>query len=235
MIEQGAFQFAENIKEVVLPNKVEAIFEDAFLGCSGLRYMYIPPKVSSIGLGCFDGLDKCVFHVKKGSKAEQFLRDHYPNYQVVYAKPAEFGNEPKISYIDTAASTKLSTEITNLSDTEKAKIIASKINSENEWVINNGKVVRFRNDFVDKVVIPGGVTAIGQNVFRFKNISSIIIPEGVTIIDSYAFADSKIKTIVFPNSLLEIGFNSFKKCENLESIVIPDGVKIINKFAFDEG
>ena len=233
LIEQGAFQFAENIKEVVLPNKVEAIFEDAFLGCSGLQYMYIPPKVSSIGLGCFDGLDKCVFHVKKGSKAEQFLRDHYPNYQVVYAKPAEFGNEPKISYIDTAASTKLSTQITNLSDTEKAKIIASKINSENEWVINNGKVVRFRNDFVDKVVIPGGVTTIGQNVFKFKNISSIIIPEGVTIIDSYAFADSKIKTIVFPNSLLEIGFRSFEKCENLESIVIPDGVKIINRSAFD--
>ena len=233
LIEKGAFQFAEKIKEVVLPNKVEDIFEDAFLGCSGLRYMYIPPKVSSIGLGCFDGLDKCVFHVKKGSKAEQFLRDHYPNYQVVYSKPAEFGNEPKISYIDTAASTKLTTQITNLSDTEKAKIIASKINSENEWVINNGEVVCFRNDFIDKVVIPGGVTTIGQNVFRFKNISSIIIPEGVTKIDSYAFADSKIKTIVFPNSLLEIGFNSFKKCENLESIVIPDGVKIINKFAFD--
>ena len=56
-------------------------------------------------------------------------------------------------------------------------------------------------------------------------LGSIIIPDGVTSIGDEAFLGcSSLKSIVIPDSVTSIGERAFKSCESLESIVIPGTV-----------
>lgn len=58
-----------------------------------------------------------------------------------------------------------------------------------------------------EVVIPNGVTSIGEYAFfRCKSLKSVIIPDGVTSIGNYAFSDCKsLRSVVIPDSVISIG------------------------------
>ena len=54
-IEDEAFRDCENLKTVIIPNSVKSIGESAFEDCSGLTSVAIPDSVTSIGDCAFDG------------------------------------------------------------------------------------------------------------------------------------------------------------------------------------
>ena len=63
---------------------------------------------------------------------------------------------------------------------------------------------------------------------------SIIIPNGVTEIGDRAFMQCEsLKSIVIPDSVMEIGESAFHNCESLEFISIPSNVQKINKYLFN--
>lgn len=60
----------------------------------------------------------------------------------------------------------------------------------------------------------------------------MVVPNGVTMIGEHAFSYSGLQSIVIPNSMAEIGDNAFFSCIRLQSIVIPDSVTTIGESAF---
>ncbi|MCM1236241.1 MAG: leucine-rich repeat protein [Ruminococcus flavefaciens] len=89
----------------------------------------------------------------------------------------------------------------------------------------------FRN--VRTVVLPENLTAISRGTFRsFPNLENIIIPDGVTEIGDWAFNSCGIKSIVIPDSVEKIGSYAFANCKNLEDVRMSGGVKEIAEFAF---
>ena len=55
----------------------------------------------------------------------------------------------------------------------------------------------------------------------------------VTVIgDSAFFERRQISGVTFPDSIVNIGFRAFERCESLQEAVIPDGVKEIGESAF---
>ncbi len=104
--------------------------------------------------------------------------------------------------------------------------------AEGEFVIEDGILTQYNGPGGD-VVIPAGVTAIGENVFlRRKDITSIAIPSGVTSIGYGAFnMCNNLSRVALPDSLREIGSWSFKEC-SFTSIAIPDSVTSIGDLAF---
>ncbi len=80
------------------------------------------------------------------------------------------------------------------------------------FVINNGVLERCTGSHDGNIVIPDGVTVIGEGVFRFNRINSIVIPEGVKEIKKKAFYDCPtLNTINIPRSLKVIGEDAFLK------------------------
>ena len=84
------------------------------------------------------------------------------------------------------------------------------------------------------VVIPDGVTKIGDNAFsECMYLSSVHIPDTVTAIGENAFESCiQLFTISIPKSVSSIGKGAFSGCCNLSRITIPEGITRIEDFTF---
>ena len=87
---------------------------------------------------------------------------------------------------------------------------------------------------IGSTVTNDGVTYSYYQPFRFnKYVERVVIPEGVTRIGDSAFSDcTSLKSIVLPHSLLSIGDSAFEGCSSLETITVPDNVTSIGERAF---
>ena len=103
--------------------------------------------------------------------------------------------------------------------------------------IEDGELKKYtEEDGVTEVVIPDGVTSIGDWAFSYcESLSSITIPDSVESIGDSAFCGCYSLTgIIITDSVTSIGENAFFDCGSLTSITVPNGVTHIGDGAFDE-
>ena len=81
------------------------------------------------------------------------------------------------------------------------------------------------------VMIPQGVTAIGDNAFHINALTLVIIPDSVTSIGSYAFSSNALTSVTIPDSVTSVGAYAFHS-NDLISVTIPDSVTSIGDHAF---
>lgn len=75
------------------------------------------------------------------------------------------------------------------------------------------------NSSIEHVLLPEGLTTIGENAFwGFEALAEIIIPPNVITIGKRAFGSSGIVEIVIPASVESIGENAFSLCSKLKKI-----------------
>ena len=86
---------------------------------------------------------------------------------------------------------------------------------------------------VTDLVIPEGITSIGNLAFAGGAFTSVTIPESVTSIGHSAFQGCKdLTSFTIPDGVTSIGENAFKDCTGLTSITIPGSVTSIGEYAF---
>ena len=112
-------------------------------------------------------------------------------------------------------------------------------------------------DTVKRVVLPGGLTSVGDMAFLFcSSLTEIPIPESVTYIGREAFRSCgalvrlelpagltdigqaafsgcfRLKELTIPEGVTRIGAETFRGCGALEHVTLPDGVMSIGQEAF---
>ena len=114
-------------------------------------------------------------------------------------------------------------------------------NDDGDFVIDNGILIGYEGPGGD-VVVPDGVTAIGDHVFcnggygcphvlRSMNITSVTLPNGVVRVGHRAFGGCPLNRIVLPDSIISIGSEAFRG-SGLTSVVIPPLVDTIEYCTF---
>ena len=85
-----------------------------------------------------------------------------------------------------------------------------------------------------EIVIPEGITEIGESAFADKNyITDVKLPQSLKIIGKEAFSGcSGLEKIEIPNSVTKIGSGAFKGCSNLEEVNIPNHIEAIEDHVF---
>ena len=115
---------------------------------------------------------------------------------------------------------------------------------------------------IRSLVLPEGITFIGDNAFNNSALESIVLPESLVEIDQYAFSKCNLTEITLPANLARLGssafdyegtsrvsplqkvvfegnkletieLNTFQYCKSLQEIVLPDGLKTIQYNAFE--
>ncbi len=199
-IGDSAFYYCSSLESVTISKGVTSIEKAAFYNCSSLKSVTIPDSVTSIESSAFDGCSSLISVIIPDSVTS-------------------IGN-----YAFSDCSSLESVYITNI----ESWLL---INFGNEFSnpLCRGANLYLNNELVTDLVIPEGITSIGDYAFsNCSSLESIIIPNSVTRIRSYTFDGcSSLESITIPNSVRIIGDGAFEGCSSLISVTIPEGVLCI--------
>lgn len=93
----------------------------------------------------------------------------------------------------------------------------------------------FSNTGLKSITLPDGLEVIGKNAFSgTANLKRVTLPDSLEVIEESAFRSGGLTEIVIPDSVTTIGQYAFSGCRSLLSVTLGKGVKKIEKGAFEE-
>ena len=231
-IGDNAFSCFSGLTSVTIPNSVTSIGEAAFDGCSGLTSVTIPNSVTSIGFCAFEG-------------CSGLTSITIPNSVTSIGEAAFFN----CSGLTTVTIPNSVTSIGYSAFEGCSGLTSVHISDLVAWCNITFAGNPFRDPFSDlsstlhlylngtevkDLVIPNNVTTIGDNAFSgFSGLTSVTIPNSVTSISDNAFRDcSGMTSVTIPNSVTSIGSTAFMGCSGLTSVNIGNSVTSIGCCAF---
>ncbi len=88
------------------------------------------------------------------------------------------------------------------------------------------------NGSFPKYTIVDGKIVADQAYYRNKKLSDVVLPQGVTEIGEFAFSRSSLTGITIPDGTTTICYGAFYHCDNLGSVTLPDSIISVEPKAF---
>lgn len=197
-----------NVRNVIIPNGITEIKEEAFDGRTYLKTITIPDSVTRIGRWAFF---RCL------SLQSITIPDSVTSI--------EHGVLDSCSSLQSIT---ISNSVTNIGDSAFYGCSSLQSITIPDSVTNIGESAFNGCSSIRSIVIPDNVTNIGEGAFhRCSSLRSITIPNSVISIGSAAFYGcSSLCSVVIPNSVTKIGNGAFKDCGHLSSLIFK-GIDIL--------
>ena len=191
---------ASRSSSYIVPSTVENIGLNSFQYANYLTAITLPDKLTDIGSNAFFS-----------SQLEKIL---IPS-TVKNIGEGAFRNLNRLESITVAPTNQIFTSIDGVlfNKDETTLIIYPRLKTGNQYVIPaTVKTIgdsAFYSSTLTSVVLPDGLTEIGENAFSYmQSLRTIKIPDSVKIIKNYAFAGSVKNTITIPNDVTTVGYQS---------------------------
>lgn len=93
----------------------------------------------------------------------------------------------------------------------------------------------FKHTLLQHIVLPKGITAIGENAFmECSDLEEIVVPDGVTSIGAYAFNRcSSLRSVQLPEGITTLADATFMDCPTLTAVSIPSTITSIGGNVFN--
>ena len=88
-------------------------------------------------------------------------------------------------------------------------------------------------ELITNLIIPNGVSSIGDYAFCGANIQKVTISDSVTSIGENAFEYSSVKEVIFGKNVESIGFYAFYSCLGLTDVRLSEKITSIDGGAFN--
>ena len=235
-IGKAAFQFADQLQGVALPQSLESIQEKAFAE-SGLKSIIIPENVTYIGYYAFENctdLKELTFQgdlvgIESSAFTGVNATAYYPADNDTWTESAMQNYGGKIKWVPTGGPVE--------------DLIASGETGDLTWKITKDGMLVFEGEgwpdfyFEDKpapwkayadqilgVVLPGTVKSLSFRLFDgLNNLTQVTVPEGVEILGYEAFYNcEKLETVYLPSTIKHVDA-PFISCDSLKNIYVAEG------------
>ena len=261
VIDEFAFSNCHKITEITIPASVSSLDNTAFLGCSDLVDIKVDPRNESYRdmdgvLYSSDGFTLISYPI--GRKQRNFCIPEtvavIGSQSFSHSKYLEELTLPEdlmlIEYYAVDHLPALTRVNFNGSISDWSRI---EIRNGNDKLLNarlhftclapfeyckaedgGYEITRLINKNATELVIPYGITSIGEGAFRdCERLAEITLPHSVTNIGASAFSGCKgLRGVVIPDGVTVINDSTFAFCKSLASVVLPEGVSSIKTWAF---
>jgi len=232
-IGENAFYQNYELETVVLPEGIKTIGACAFEDCPALKEINLPKGITGIGEYAFAGCINLTAHVIENSYAHTWCVENGVDYELI----SMGGVSGNYRYVDNGDGT---CTITDYTGTAAKVTIPSKLDDlqvtgigeeafanvdEYGYVINNTTLTT--------VVIPKGVTWIGDNAFALCSaLSKVTLPETLVSIGTAAFEGCDLYTLTLPDSIATISDWAFSGNGRLTKVDLPASLSELGALAF---
>ncbi len=226
-IGSSAFRSNTALKSIVIPEGVTSIGNHAFFGCSALESVVLPASLTSIGRYAFFGCKA----LKSLVLPENVVSiGTYAFYQCSALTSVTFGSKIKTVY-NGAFNNCTNLKTVQISDLAAWCSIEFGMENSNPLTLD-GANLYLDGEAVSELIIPEGVTSIGNYAFCGTSFKSVTIPDSVANIGHAAFSGSAIERLVLNAALIDD--SAFSNCTSLTSVTFKDGVHYISGSAFED-
>ena len=233
---QRAFGWCPNLAAVRIPKSLKTISEEAFIYCDKMTEAIIPEGVENIEMGAFS-LCTSLHSISLPGSVTNVGKDALPHVKYLKLKRWIKGlgqavRQEALREIEIEDPSRVPAQFKTLIVHRDAES-GHESDTLRDFTIKDGVLIDYKGNG-GEVVIPAGVTEIGQRAFQqCVSLTEVIIPENVTSIGNLAFFLCEgLKNIVIPDSVRTIGNSAFGSCRSLTDVVIPEGVQKIGSSAF---
>jgi len=234
-----AFKYTQKLKEVIIPNSVTSIGEEAFYS-SSINVLTIPDSVTSIGNRAFDSSDLSSINI---SNSVESIGEYAFAYTTRLSSLTFDENSSLTDISDNAFNTSSLKTITipnsviSIGTSCFGNSLLNKIEFESDSSLNSIGSLVFQYTKITTITIPNSVTSIGGSCFRYSLVEEIIFEQNssLTSIGIYSFLNAvSLTTITIPDSVTSIATSAFKGTNSLTTITIPNSVESIDSTAFED-
>ena len=239
-----AFAYQTGITSIIIPDGVTSIGEGTFEGCSSLESITLP----FVG-ATKDGTEDTHFGYIFGASSSGYNDDYVPASlkEVIITGGTSIGSAAfrgcssltSVTIPSSVASIRNNafqdcTSLESVYITDIGKWAAIDFADSNANPLYYAGNLYLNGELVTDLVIPDGVTSIGDYAFAGYAGTSITIPNSVTSIGNYAFSGCTAEIIwCDAPTITAIGGYAFAGYAGTR-ITIPDGVTSIGSYAFSE-
>ena len=108
---------------------------------------------------------------------------------------------------------------------------------EDDFTIEDGRLVEYKGE-ADKIVVPEGVTTLGEGCLSGKKMTEVVLPDSLEVIEDWVFSWSEnLRTVTIPKNVKEIGIYVFDGDSSLTAISVAAGnpsFKSVDGVLFDK-
>jgi len=205
----------EYVTEVIIPDGVTSISDNAFNSFIGIKSITIPNSVTSIGSYAFnEGLENLsiTWYYNPLLTFPWYIKEYLT--EVIIPDSVTSISDNAFSYYCTSLT---SITIPNSVTSIGWDSFYGCDNLSITWYYNSLLTARSFNRYLTEVIFPDGVTSISDEAFSgCIALTNITIPNSVTNIGNYAFSNcTSLTSITIPDSVTSIGGSAFNGCDNL--------------------